>query len=367
MRARRREMCLLERSSERSIIAAPMTDVALAVVIVAHNSLRRVAPQPACRACRTPAARRIDHRRQWLERWSGRRDRPPRPRRRGYWLARQRRLCRWGERRCSGRARGDLLCSAKSRRDRRAGMGGGDQTPVGGPLRGLDGARAARTAATASTPAAACCISPVSGGQGRSVSRSRRPLLDARSGVLVRGMPGHSARTLARGSAAFRSTSSCTARTSTSRCRLRLLGGQAGGRARCARRPRLRFVKGERKWRLLERNRWATVLRTYPAPLLALVMPALLATELAVWAVAVRGRWGRAKARATIDVMRELPRHLAGAPDHPIETADRLVSVRRIVDGHAQLAVLRPNRPPSSLTARHEDLLALRASACLIV
>ena len=89
--------------------------------------------------------------------------------------------------------------------------------------------------------------------------------------------------------------------------RLRLLGGTLlvlpDARADHA----YEFAKGELKWRLLERNRWATVLRTYPAPLLALVMPALLATELAVWVVALRGRWGRAKARATIDVVRALP------------------------------------------------------------
>lgn len=89
--------------------------------------------------------------------------------------------------------------------------------------------------------------------------------------------------------------------------RLRLLGGRLlvlpDARADHA----YEFAKGDMKWRLLERNRWATVLRTYPAPLLALVMPALLATELAVWIVALRGRWGRAKARATIDVLRALP------------------------------------------------------------
>jgi N-acetylglucosaminyl-diphospho-decaprenol L-rhamnosyltransferase len=68
------------------------------------------------------------------------------------------------------------------------------------------------------------------------------------------------------------------------------------------------FAKGELKWRLLERNRWATVLRTYPAPLLAVVLPALLATETAVWAVALRAGWGRSKALATLDVVRALPR-----------------------------------------------------------
>jgi GT2 family glycosyltransferase len=67
------------------------------------------------------------------------------------------------------------------------------------------------------------------------------------------------------------------------------------------------FLKGEDKWRLLERNRWATVLRTYPGPLFVLVLPALLVTELAVWVVAARGGWVGAKARATVGVLRELP------------------------------------------------------------
>jgi GT2 family glycosyltransferase len=68
------------------------------------------------------------------------------------------------------------------------------------------------------------------------------------------------------------------------------------------------FDKGQRKWRLLERNRWATVLRTYPGSLLALVMPALVATEAAIWLTALREGWGRMKLLATLDVIRALPR-----------------------------------------------------------
>ena len=68
------------------------------------------------------------------------------------------------------------------------------------------------------------------------------------------------------------------------------------------------FTKGSYKWRLLERNRWQTILRTYPNSLLALVLPALAATELAVWTVAIRGGWTRMKALATLDVIRALPR-----------------------------------------------------------
>lgn len=68
------------------------------------------------------------------------------------------------------------------------------------------------------------------------------------------------------------------------------------------------FTKRRVKWRLLERNRWATVLRTYPDRLLLLVLPALLATELALLVVAWRGGWLGEKLRASGDVLRALPR-----------------------------------------------------------
>src|SRR5205814_1452970 len=51
------------------------------------------------------------------------------------------------------------------------------------------------------------------------------------------------------------------------------------------------YEKGSYKWFWLERNRWRTVLSVYPAPLLALVAPALLAGELALLAVAARQGW----------------------------------------------------------------------------
>jgi N-acetylglucosaminyl-diphospho-decaprenol L-rhamnosyltransferase len=90
--------------------------------------------------------------------------------------------------------------------------------------------------------------------------------------------------------------------------RLRLLGGSLLVAPEARVDHAYEFAKGDAKWRMLERNRWATVLRTYPAPLLALVLPALLATELAVWAVAARGGWASAKAAlATLDVLRALP------------------------------------------------------------
>jgi GT2 family glycosyltransferase len=90
--------------------------------------------------------------------------------------------------------------------------------------------------------------------------------------------------------------------------RLRLSGGRIAVAPRAVVVHDYDFHKGGTKWRLLERNRWATIIRTYPSVLLALITPALAATELAIWMVAIRGGWAGMKARATLDVVRALPR-----------------------------------------------------------
>jgi hypothetical protein len=92
--------------------------------------------------------------------------------------------------------------------------------------------------------------------------------------------------------------------------RVRLAGGRVGVAPGARVDHDYSFAKGELKWRLLERNRWATILRTYPAALLALVAPALLALELALIPASIAGGWGAAKAAATGDVLRALPRLL---------------------------------------------------------
>lgn len=71
------------------------------------------------------------------------------------------------------------------------------------------------------------------------------------------------------------------------------------------------FDKGAGKWFWLERNRWQTVLSTYPPGLLALLAPALLAGEIGLLVVAARGGWLGAKLRAQLAVLRALPRSLA--------------------------------------------------------
>jgi N-acetylglucosaminyl-diphospho-decaprenol L-rhamnosyltransferase len=67
------------------------------------------------------------------------------------------------------------------------------------------------------------------------------------------------------------------------------------------------FSKGDYKWFHLERNRWWMLIGTYPPALLLLLAPALLASELALLAVASRGGWLRAKLRAQLAVLRTLP------------------------------------------------------------
>jgi hypothetical protein len=64
------------------------------------------------------------------------------------------------------------------------------------------------------------------------------------------------------------------------------------------------------KWRWLERNRLATLISDYPGPLLVLLAPVLLATEVALLLAAAAGGWGGQKLRANAEVLLWLPRLL---------------------------------------------------------
>ena len=92
--------------------------------------------------------------------------------------------------------------------------------------------------------------------------------------------------------------------------RVRLAGGELGVAANARVDHAYEFDKGPAKWRYLERNRWATLIRTYPSALLALLAPALAATELALFAIAAAGGWLPQKLAAWGDVLRALPRLL---------------------------------------------------------
>ncbi|MCB0865034.1 MAG: glycosyltransferase family 2 protein [Solirubrobacterales bacterium] len=92
--------------------------------------------------------------------------------------------------------------------------------------------------------------------------------------------------------------------------RVRLAGHATGIEPRALCDHDYEFDKGAAKWRYLERNRWATVIRDYPGRLLAAVMPALLVTELALLLVAALGGWLPQKLGAWVDTARALPRLL---------------------------------------------------------
>lgn len=92
--------------------------------------------------------------------------------------------------------------------------------------------------------------------------------------------------------------------------RLRLRGGALGIEPAAVVDHDYEFGASEQKWRWLERNRWAFLVRVYPGALLALVFPALVATELALVPVSIAGGWGRQKLAATLDTIRWLPRLL---------------------------------------------------------
>jgi N-acetylglucosaminyl-diphospho-decaprenol L-rhamnosyltransferase len=92
--------------------------------------------------------------------------------------------------------------------------------------------------------------------------------------------------------------------------RLRLAGGALGIEPAAVVDHDYEFAASAGKWRWLERNRWAFLIRVYPAALLWLLAPALLATELALIPASVAGGWGRQKLAASVDVVRWLPRLL---------------------------------------------------------
>lgn len=92
--------------------------------------------------------------------------------------------------------------------------------------------------------------------------------------------------------------------------RLRLRGGALGIEPAAVVDHDYEFGAREQKWRWLERNRLAFLVRAYPAPLLALLAPALLATELALLAVSVSGGWAGQKLAADLEALRWLPRLL---------------------------------------------------------
>jgi N-acetylglucosaminyl-diphospho-decaprenol L-rhamnosyltransferase len=92
--------------------------------------------------------------------------------------------------------------------------------------------------------------------------------------------------------------------------RLRMEGGAIGIEPSAVVAHDYDFSASADKWRWLERNRLAFLVRTYPGSLLALLAPPLLATELALLPVAAVGGWGGQKLQANREFFTWLPRLL---------------------------------------------------------
>jgi GT2 family glycosyltransferase len=116
--------------------------------------------------------------------------------------------------------------------------------------------------------------------------------------------------------------------------RLWLAGHRVGIEPRAVCEHDYDFEKGAAKWRYLERNRWATIVRTYPTRLLMLLLPGLLVTELALLVVATAGGWLPQKLRATFEAITWLPRLLRER---------RAIQARTQIDPQDFAAVLRPD------------------------
>jgi GT2 family glycosyltransferase len=92
--------------------------------------------------------------------------------------------------------------------------------------------------------------------------------------------------------------------------RLRLAGRRFGVLPAARLRHSYEFGARPNKMFELEKNRWMMVLRCYPAPLLQLVLPAMLLLEPIMLVIAASQGWAGGKLRAMAAVARGLPRAL---------------------------------------------------------
>ena len=127
--------------------------------------------------------------------------------------------------------------------------------------------------------------------------------------------------------------------------RLRLAGGRLGIEPAAVVDHDYEFAKGAAKWRLLERNRWATIVRCYPGA------AAGRCSRRRCWRPSSRCWWSprpaagcRRSSRATGETLRALPRLLR---ERRAIQATRTISsarVRRLADARPRLAVPRRAR-----------------------
>lgn len=86
------------------------------------------------------------------------------------------------------------------------------------------------------------------------------------------------------------------------------------------------FSRSISKWKWMERNRWIVLLTHYKLATLLVMLPALISTEFAIWAFAVRGGWLGQKFRAMLWFLRP------SSWKYLLATRERIARLRRISD-----------------------------------
>ena len=181
---------------------------------------------------------------------------------------------------------------------------------------------------------------------GRSHPRPRSP---ARDRLSPRAPAWRSGMTRGKRSAASAPTTSSTTRTPTSACASGSPATGSGSSRERSASTTTSSARGSQKWRYLERNRWATIIRDYPGSLLA------LCAALPYWqrssrllVVATVGGWLPQKLRANFEVLIWLPRLLRERREIQANAA---IDARRCL--RAAAAGARQRLPRSEPAARH--------------
>ena len=87
------------------------------------------------------------------------------------------------------------------------------------------------------------------------------------------------------------------------------------------------FSRSIAKWELMERNRWLVVLKNYRLASLIVLLPALISTDAAIWAFAVKGGWLKQKFRANLALLRP------SIWKYILSGREQIRRIRRVPDG----------------------------------